>query len=220
MKKTLLSLSLFLSISLAFGQSKEIKIKFIGNCGMHLTDGSSNIYVDFPYKSGAHHYMEYDKAEIDKVIPNSTFIFTHKHSDHYSRRLLSKMKGKKYGTWNVNKIGEISKSIPDFEITAYRTQHKVFGISFKHYSYLMVWHNKRIFFSGDAEKCDTLIQMKNIDYLFAPSWVISNAMNREMKIDAQYINVYHIGPRDNINSTSPKIRLLKTSGEYINIPLN
>lgn len=220
MKKTLLTLSLILSISLVFGQSKEIKIKFIGNCGMHLTDGSSNIYIDFPYKSGAHNYMEYDKSELDKVIPNSTFIFTHKHSDHFSRRLLSKMKGKKYGTWNVNKIGEISKSIPEFELTSYRTQHKVFGISFEHYSYLMVWHNKRIFFSGDAEKCDTLVTMKDIDYMFLPAWSLSDAFERNFKIDAKFINVYHIGPKDNISSSSPKIRLLKTSGEYINIPLN
>jgi hypothetical protein len=41
----------------------KYKIKFIGNCGLYMTHGVENIYVDFPYKSGAHNHMDYDSSE-------------------------------------------------------------------------------------------------------------------------------------------------------------
>ncbi|MBK7427049.1 MAG: hypothetical protein IPI60_08480 [Saprospiraceae bacterium] len=42
------------------GQSGEIKIQFIGNCGLYMSDGKEDIYIDFPYKSGAYGYMTYE----------------------------------------------------------------------------------------------------------------------------------------------------------------
>lgn len=60
----------------AFGisQTKDIQIEFIGNCGLHMTDGITNFYIDFPYKSGAHGYMEFDESELDSIKENSIFI--------------------------------------------------------------------------------------------------------------------------------------------------
>jgi L-ascorbate metabolism protein UlaG (beta-lactamase superfamily) len=209
-----------LASNFGFCQSNEIKIKFIGNCGLYLTDNNSNIYIDFPYKSGAHNYMEYDKSEIDSVKENSTFIFTHKHADHYSKSLLNKIKGNKYGPWNINEIKKIENSISNFTIESFKTQHKVFGISFEHYSYLIVWHNKRIFISGDTESADTVAKINKIDWLFAPSWLIMDAKDKNIKIDAEKIGLYHIGPKDQITSTNPKIQLLNKSGDIIIIPFS
>ena len=59
----LLILALILASNLGFAQGKEIRIKFIGNCGLYMTDGETNIYSDFPYKSGAFNYMEFDAWE-------------------------------------------------------------------------------------------------------------------------------------------------------------
>ena len=91
---------MLLCSSVVFGQSNEIKIKFLGNCGLYTTDGNMNIYFDFPYKSGAFNYMEYDSAELDSIKENSIFVFTHKHPDHYASRrmgkVLRKKKGQKY----------------------------------------------------------------------------------------------------------------------------
>jgi hypothetical protein len=70
----LLITSFVCTYNFGFCQSKEIKIKFIGNCGLYLTDGNSNFYIDFPYKSGAHNYMEYDKSEISGVREKSEGI--------------------------------------------------------------------------------------------------------------------------------------------------
>lgn len=201
-----------------FCQPNEITIKFIGNCGLYLTDSKSNIYIDFPYKSGAHHYMEYDKLELDSIKENATFIFTHKHADHYSRKLLRQCKGKKYGPWNIAEITNIKNTIPDFNIEAFRTEHKVFGVSFKHYSYLITWHNKRIFISGDTEKADTVARVHQIDWLFAPAWLVIDAKNKQLKIDATKIAVYHIGQRDRITTSYDYIKLLNKSGEVITIP--
>jgi L-ascorbate metabolism protein UlaG (beta-lactamase superfamily) len=129
--KLLFITALVCNSNFGFCQSNEIKIKFIGNCGLYLTDGKSNIYIDFPYKSGAHNYMEYDKSELDSIKENSTFIFTHKHGDHYSLKLLNKIEGKKYGPWNISEINKINDSILNFKIEAFKTEHKVFGVSFE-----------------------------------------------------------------------------------------
>ena len=90
MKSVILHFFLILLSNSAYSQTNEIKIKFIGNCGLYMTDGVTNFYIDFPYKSGAHNYMEYDQSELDSVKDNSIFIFTHRHSDHYSKKHLKK----------------------------------------------------------------------------------------------------------------------------------
>jgi L-ascorbate metabolism protein UlaG (beta-lactamase superfamily) len=86
--KIILIFSLVCLSNFGFSQSNEIKIKFIGNCGLFMTDGSTNLYLDFPYKSGAYNYMEYDSAEIDGIKSNAIFLFTHRHADHYSRKII------------------------------------------------------------------------------------------------------------------------------------
>ena len=197
-----------------FSQPGQIRIKFMANCGLYITDGISNIYVDFPYKSGAHHYMRYDKSEIDSIKNNPVFIFTHKHSDHYSRKV-KKLNGKRFGPWNVKKLEELSHSINDFSIQPFKTKHR---FSFNHYSYLITWHNKKIFINGDTEYTDVVSKIANVDWAFLPAWIVRNAMENNIKIDAKMIGLYHIGPRDNITSTNPKIHLMNKQGDIISIP--
>jgi hypothetical protein len=196
-------------------QSGEIKIAFIGNCGLHLTDGNSDIYIDFPYKSGAHHYMEYDKSALENIKENSTFIFTHKHSDHYSGRRLRKLKGKKYGPWNMDEITTLNDSLKDFSIEAFSTSHR---FSFHHCSYLITWHNKKIYFSGDTESAETIAQVKNMDWAFVPAWLLMDVFEKKLKIDSKMFGLYHIGPQDKITSDDPKILLLDRQGQVISIP--
>ncbi len=214
----LLITALVFHSNMGFCQSKEIKIKFIGNCGLYMTDGKSNIYIDFPYISGAFNYMEYDRAELDSIKENATFIFTHEHPDHYAKELLNKIKGNKYGPWNIAEISKIKDAIQYFDIIAFKTNHIVFGISFDHYSYCINWHNKRIYISGDTENADILAKVKNIDWLFAPAWILDDADEKNIKIDAQKIAIYHIGKMDKIANTDSKFKLLDKSGEIIMLP--
>lgn len=129
------------------------------------------------------------------------------------------MKGNKYGPWNIKEIKKIENSISDFTIESFKTQHKVFGISFEHYSYLIVWHNKRIFISGDTENADTVAKINNIDWLFAPSWLIMDAKEKNLTIDAEKIGVYHLYPNEKVTNSKPeKYLILDKQGEEITIP--
>jgi len=221
-RKFWLILSLILISNFGFSQSNEIRIKFIGNCGLYMTDGKANFYIDFPYKSGAHNYMEYDKSEIDSIKENAIFIFTHRHSDHYSKKILRKLSGQKFGPWSINKLEKLGEIVPNFDIKAFETPHKVFGVSFKHYSYLITWHGKKIYISGDTETADTFALQRDIDWAFAPVWLYMDVKEKGLNpydISPMYA-IYHIGPNDNItnDANDPQIKLLNKQGEIIKIP--
>jgi phosphoribosyl 1,2-cyclic phosphodiesterase len=204
-----------------FSQTSEINIRFIGNCGLYMTDGTSNIYIDFPYKSGAHNYMEYDLSELDSVKSKPIFIYTHKHSDHFSGRLVKKLAkrldGKVYTTRNVKELLKLNNELADFKIEAFETKHQ---FSINHYSYLLTWHNKKIFISGDTEHAETIASLKEIDWAFVPAWLLMDANEKGVKLGviSKMFAVYHIGPDDNITNEDPKIILLNKQGEIIKIP--
>ena len=211
--------ALILISNIGFCQSDEIKIRYIGNCGLYITDGTHHIYTDFPYKSGAHKYIEYDASEIDNLKENSFFIFTHRHADHYSKKLLKKTlklkAGQAFGSWNISELKGLSETIPNFDIQEFKTKH---NFSFSHYSYLITWHNKKIFLSGDTENAETIGRMKDLDWAFVPAWLVVDSEEKDIKIDTKMIGIYHIGPKDNINITGKKVLMLNKQGEVISIP--
>ena len=220
--KSALLLVTFLFISvLGFGQSHEIKIRFIGNCGLYMTDGATNFYIDFPYKSGAHNYMEYDDSEIDSIKDDAIFIFTHRHADHYSKKILKKLTGQKFDPWNIDELEKLGETISDFEIKAFETSHKFYGISFKHYSYLITWHGKKIYISGDTQNANTLALQKDIDWTFAPVWLLTDAHEKGINLPeiSKMYAIYHIGKKDKITNdgNDPQIKLLNEPGEIITI---
>jgi L-ascorbate metabolism protein UlaG (beta-lactamase superfamily) len=218
-KIVLIAAILFSSLNFSYAQTQQITIRFIGNCGLHISDGSTNIYTDFPYVSGFNQYMEYDDSELSAVKDSSIFIFTHKHPDHYSsrrmKRILKAKGGAKYGSWDIAELEELSLSIPDFSIKAYKTKH---FLSRKHYSYLIEWHGKRIFLSGDTEHAEVVVSIEDLDWAFMPAWLIQEVyVYQEKKVDSKMIAVYHIGEKDNINIESEKILMLNKQGEEISI---
>lgn len=179
----------------SFAQTQEMTITFLGNAGFLMTDGNTNIYFDFPYKSGAYGYMKYDSSEVTTVKDSSIFIFTHKHADHYSKSIVKKLNGKIYSGRNRRKISRLEKDIPGFSIKPYRTKHR---FSFSHYSYAIVWHGKRFFVSGDTEHPETIGLIKGIDYAFIPPWILSYAKQKSITIDAKTKVVYHLYPNEKV----------------------
>jgi hypothetical protein len=200
-------------------QTNQLTITYIGNCGLHITDGETHIYTDFPYKSGAHHYAEYDAAQLDSIKENPYFIFTHKHSDHYYKgkvnKILKEKNGSKYGKWNIPALEKLGDSIPDFKIEAFKTKHR---FSFSHYSYLITWHGKKIYLSGDTESAETILEMTDLEWAFIPAWLILDIQDSDKKFDTNMIGIYHIGPGDDVNITGDKVLMLKKQGEVITIP--
>lgn len=219
MKNLPLILILFLVSSVGWGQNNKITIRYIGNCGLHITDGTHHIYTDFPYKSGAHHYAEYDDSELENLEENAHYIFTHKHSDHYYKghvnKILKAKKGKKYGKWNIKELEKLSEVLPEFKIEAFKTKHL---FTFAHYSYLITWHGKRIFLSGDTEYADILLSIDNMDWAFIPAWLVDDINASEKRLDTKKLAIYHIGPRDKINITGDKVLMLNQAGMEIILP--
>ncbi len=189
----LLILYVLFVANFGFAQTNEIKIKFIGNCGLYMSDGTTNMYTDFPYKSGAHNYMKFDNAELDSIKENSVFIFTHKHADHYSakniKKVIKEKNGQKYGSWNIEELESLGESIPNFSIQAFKTSHK---FSLNHYSYLITWHGKKIFLSGDTESAETISTIKNMDWAFIPYWILIDAKENNIEIDTKMYGIYHL----------------------------
>ncbi len=207
-----------LKSNVCVGQSGEIKIRYIGNCGLHITDGETHLYTDFPYKSGAHHYAEYEDTELDNLMENAFFIFTHKHSDHYYKgkmnKIMKEKKGKKYGKWDIAELESLNGIIPDFKIEAFKTRHQ---FSFAHYSYLITWHGKRIYLSGDTEWPETILKMKGLDWAFLPSWLYKNIWDDKLNVDTRMLGIYHIGPNDDVRILRPNIVMLKEQGEVFTL---
>ena len=219
-KKTVLFLLLILTSFPIFGQSGQINIRFIGNCGLHLSDGKADLYIDFPYKSGAFRYMKYESSEIDSIRNNAFFLFTHRHPDHYSKKIVRRLKhrrhAKVFGCWNTGSFEKLNSAIPDFKIEFFRTKHR---FSTKHYSYLITWHDKRIFLSGDTETADTIATVKNIQWAFVPYWIMLDAREKNLSLDAEKIGIYHLYPNQTGKISNPdKIKLINKQGEIIQIP--
>ena len=207
----------------AIGQNSRIDIIFLGNCGLFMTDGNINLYVDFPYKSGAHHYMTYNPAILDSLKSNAVFLFTHGHSDHYNRKLFKKTGRKLYGPCTITAFlskkrqytfQEFNDSFTNFSIEKYRTKHRY---SFRHYSYLITWNNKRIYISGDAESSETIGKIKNIDLAFAPLWLLQNAYREGVVIDAKKIILYHHRAGQNIQNNSKDKIIIPTQNQKFEI---
>lgn len=215
-KKLIGSILFFILTNFSFGQRNEITITFIGNAGFHMTDGNTDIYFDFPYKSGAYGYMTYDETELNKIKDNSIFIFTHKHADHYSKKIVKKLKGKVYSGSNRKKISRLEKDISDFKIKSYKTKHR---FSFTHYSYVIDWHGKKLFVSGDTEHPETIGLINGIDYAFIPTWILSYAKEKNINVNAKTKVLYHLYPNEKVEEKkTTDFIIFDNQGMNIKIP--
>lgn len=208
-----------------FSQSAAIKIRFIGNCGLHMTDGNLDVYVDFPYKSGAYGYMRYDVSELDSIAEDAVFIFTHKHKDHFSgkimRRVLREKHGEKFTPWKTADLEKHARALPNFDIEVLKTKH---SFSLRHRSYLITWHGKKIYLSGDTEHAEAIGEAGGIDWAFVPYWLLLDAQERGIEVDATKIGIYHIAPAQVPSAKEKwgnreKIHPFTTQGEIIEIEI-
>jgi L-ascorbate metabolism protein UlaG (beta-lactamase superfamily) len=172
----------------------RLTLTFIGNMAFAVTDGKTTLYTDFPYQSGAFGYMTYDASAVP-AARDCVCLVTHGHLDHFDPNLFAKMGCaliappslvKKIGTDRAVAFApEMAYRV--IEIEAFRTPHG----EIEHYSYLVTWHGRRLYFTGDTESTDQLLAARDLDVAFVSPWLIEAVAKKNGRIDARRVVVYH-----------------------------
>jgi hypothetical protein len=177
------------------GQAGELTITFIGNEAFHITDGETTLLSDFPYVSGAFGYMSYEMEDVPPIV-DGVCLITHFHTDHFVRALFEE-----HDWWIVAPPGILQgltteRKIPiepvirfkDLVIQPDATPH---NFAPEHYSYLVTWHGKRLYFVGDTETPAYILPLEDIDVLFITPWLIRTLERQGLSLDAEQLVVYH-----------------------------
>lgn len=192
----ILSLSIFFLLAPAVFAG-ELTVTFIGNMAFHITDGETTLLSDFPYRSGAYGYMEYDLADVPPIT-NGVSLITHSHGDHWYKDQFAKMDLSVIGPTSVTNRVKPKKVVPfnadapmkfrDIEVQAIEMPH---NLSPQHYSYLVTWHGLRLYFPGDTETPADMLHREDIDIMFISPWLIRTIERQDLTLDTKILVVYH-----------------------------
>lgn len=173
-----------------------LEARFIGHMSYAITDGTTTLMTDFPYQSGYSRYMTYDAAQIRSATDATLSLITHRHGDHWEPRLLAATTWKVAGPSDVIAGIAPSRIVPldggtgtfgAVRIEAIETPHASIG----HYSYIVTWHGRRLYFTGDTESTEALLAAKNLDVAFVSPWLYRAVVRAGQRIDAKQIVIYH-----------------------------
>lgn len=176
-------------------QPGPLEVRFIGNMAVAVTDGTVTLVTDFPYESGYSGYMTYAPSAIRSTTGTTLALITHRHRDHWERSLFTATNWKVAGPPDVtaglpaDRIVSLAATTTFGPITIERfeTPHANVG----HYSYIVTWQGRRMYFSGDTESGDSLAAAKDLDVAFVSSWMYRSLLRRGVRIDARRIVIYH-----------------------------
>lgn len=171
----------------------ELRATFLGNMAFHITDGRIAVLIDFPYESGAFGYMEWSKAVVP-TGPAPLCVISHSHPDHFAPRHARDFCGSILGPKDVVqgsgvKALELKDEVrwEGISIRPLATSHG--GV--EHYSFLMEWGGRRLYFTGDTEDTDALLAVRGLDVAFVSPWLLTAVQSRGRPIDAGQVVVYH-----------------------------
>jgi L-ascorbate metabolism protein UlaG (beta-lactamase superfamily) len=186
-----------LCLSLAGASAQEsLEATFIGNMAFAITDGTVTVMTDFPYESGYSGYMTYAPERIRSETAETLALITHGHRDHWDRALFEKT------GWMLAGPPDVAAAVPERRVIGPSGGAAVFGpvriepletahANVDHYSYVLTWHGKRLYFSGDTESVDHLLALEDLDVAFVSPWLYRSALKRSGRIGAQRIVIYH-----------------------------
>ena len=175
--------------------SPTLRLTFIGNAAFELSDGRNSLLVDFPYVSGAGGLMTFDSGA---VRPKGAVLalFTHRHADHFDRdALLSR-------GWPAWGPAEVLAQLPPDKVFA-RTDSIAFGAfqvvripephgEVEHVAFLITWHGRRIYHSGDSMDQAALEALPELDVALVQEnllcWISGQ---RGGRIPARELVVFH-----------------------------
>jgi len=156
----------------------QAHLRYVGNSGFEITDGSSVILIDFPYESGAYGYMTFEPTEL-RARSDSLCLFTHRHADHFDPEALSSIGCSIAGPPEV--LAK-ARSVPQLEG---HSQWKFGGASIRclqsehgdvqHCSYLVTWCGSTVLIAGDVETLGSLLEhVEQLDLLLVPHWLTAD----------------------------------------------
>ncbi|MDQ3171261.1 MAG: hypothetical protein M3Q55_14090 [Acidobacteriota bacterium] len=174
---------------------RALQARFPGNMAFAITDGTTTLMSDFPYESGYSRYMTYDAALVRSATASTLSLITHRHGDHWERSLFNATDWKIAGPADVTTGINRSRVVPlegtgtfgPMRLEALDTPHASVG----HYSYIVTWHGRRLYFTGDTESTERLLAAKNLDVAFVSPWLYQAVRRARLQIDAKQIVIYH-----------------------------
>ncbi len=186
----------------------RLEARFIGNMAFAIRDHKTTLFTDFPYESGAFGYMEYDFASVPR--PNdSVCLITHGHRDHFDAALFARMDAALIAPPALTaKLGG-ARAIPfapemeyhGIRVQAFRTPHG----DIEHYSYLVTWHGLRLYFTGDTDSTERLLEMRHLDVAFVSPWLVKAVAQGKGRIDARRVVVYHHRADEAVPEPPPRL---------------
>lgn len=168
--------------------------RFIGNEAFAISDGDQTLVSDFPYRSGAHGYMDYDPAALE-IEGDVLALITHRHTDHFDPGLFGASGWKIIGPREVTGAFPADRVVPFSKAMRYgnifvhplATPHS----TTEHFSYLVTWHGLQLYFLGDTEESDEILALGGVDVVFITPWVLRGLLRKGADIPAEKIIIYH-----------------------------
>ena len=226
MKGLFFGLSLFLVLACP-GWGAELRVTFIGNMALHITDGKTVLMTDYPYSSGAFGYMTYEASSVPDHADGLTLV-THFHSDHWNNLLFEASSLSLVAPPKLLESVAPDRRIPielsegggraavdGIAIEAFLTPHR---LTQEHYSYLVTWHGLKLFFSGDTESLDALLDIPDLDVAFVSPWLLEEMIASARKPNAKRLVVYHQAPGEELDLAIEFTEL--EQGEVLSIPFS
>ena len=176
-------------------RSPELKARFIGQMAFDISDGTTTLMTDFPYQAGYVGAADFAPREIIGGTPQTLALITHKHPDHWEPSLFRHTKWKVLGPADATAVAppervvQLSQRVTfgSAVIEPLTTPHARIG----HYSYLVTWHGRRLYFTGDTDNPDTLLATKDLDVAFVSPWLYESITKSGRRIDSRRVVIYH-----------------------------
>jgi len=196
-----------------FGGGNSLQFTFIGNESFLISDGDTALLTDFPYASGAFGYMSYNLGALH--LPDQGLcLITHGHADHFDATLFRKTNFSIIAPPSVLAGLDPARRIAfanemtykGVTIRAFRTPHG----EIEHYSYLVLWHGRKLYFTGDTDDLAELQRQTDLDVAFVTPWLLEAMQKQKLRIGARQVVVYHHREGENVpryqNCRVPKQR--------------
>jgi L-ascorbate metabolism protein UlaG (beta-lactamase superfamily) len=195
----------------------QLRVTFIGNMGMHFTDGRVAVLTDFPYESGAFGYMTWTPDAVP-TGPSPLCVISHAHADHFEASLAREYCGSILGPKDVArveglKVVELSPELQweGITIRPIPTPHA----DIEHYSFLIEWGGLRLYLTGDTEDLSELVAARDLDVAFVSPWLLASVSAKGQRIDARQVIVYHHGAGEKV--VEAQERVVPAQGQVLDL---